>query len=223
MKSLKHIGKIAKTKEHVLVVFRTLPGDAGSALVLPTAGLSDTYHEAVNQLVETIQAQDSGEFGEILFTRLFPDGRPMLRALRADGLLHKVPTDTIIMLPAANTEILLSDLNVLIAEQRNCAVDDLCHFVTGATTPVDVVNEVGRDIGEPVESAVLSDTDLASTYRRQAAALVKEAADLSSQADLLDPQNMTIVKPVAKIITKPLAKAKQATLAKTAAKVVEPA
>jgi hypothetical protein len=73
MRTLKHIGKIAKTKENVLVVFRTLPGDSGSALVLPTAGLSDLYHDAVNQLVETIQAQESFEFGEILFTRMFPD------------------------------------------------------------------------------------------------------------------------------------------------------
>jgi hypothetical protein len=249
MRTLKHIGKIAKTKENVLVVFRTLPGDSGSALVLPTAGLSDLYHDAVNQLVETIQAQESFEFGEILFTRMFPDGRPMLRALRADGLLHKVPTDQVIMMPTLNDEILLSDLNVLIAEQRNCAVDDLCQFVSGAKANAaanenaDPVQDLGRDVGEPVRAqpqvaplqansnAVLSDADIAKSYRSQAESLLKEAAELRKQADDLDPPAASVqVKPVVeKTATKvtatkaPVAKvqAKPTTKAKTTAKVVE--
>lgn len=252
MRTLKHIGKIAKTKENVLVVFRTLPGDSGSALVLPTAGLSDLYHDAVNQLVETIQAQESFEFGEILFTRMFPDGRPMLRALRADGLLHKVPTDQVIMMPTLNDEILLSDLNVLIAEQRNCAVDDLCQFVSGAKANAaanenaDPVQDLGRDVGEPVRAqpqvaplqansnAVLSDADIAKSYRSQAESLLKEAAELRKQADDLDPPAVVVEsKPVAKVTSKvtskvtatksPVAKvqAKPATKAKTTAKVVE--
>lgn len=242
MRTLKHIGKMAKTKENVLVVFRTLPGDSGSALVLPTAGLSDLYHDAVNQLVESIQAQESFEFGEILFTRMFPDGRPMLRALRADGLMHKVPTDSVVMMPTPNDEILLSDLNVLIAEQRNCAVDDLCQFVSGAKANAaanehaDPVNDLGRDVGEPSnarqhqpqpavaplqanQNSVLSDADIARSYRSQAEALLKEAAELRKQADDLDPpavvaEVVQVVesKPVATVQTKPV-------VAKTATKV----
>lgn len=240
MRTLKHIGKMAKTKENVLVVFRTLPGDSGSALVLPTAGLSDLYHDAVNQLVESIQAQESFEFGEILFTRMFPDGRPMLRALRADGLMHKVPTDSVVMMPTPNDEILLSDLNVLIAEQRNCAVDDLCQFVSGAKANAaanehaDPVNDMGRDVGEPSnarqhqpavaplqanQNSVLSDADIARSYRSQAEALLKEAAELRKQADDLDPpavvaEVVQVVesKPVASVQAKPV-------VAKTATKV----
>jgi len=245
MRTLKHIGKIAKTKENVLVVFRTLPGDSGSALVLPTAGLSDLYHDAVNQLVETIQAQESFEFGEILFTRMFPDGRPMLRALRADGLLHKVPTDSVMMMPTLNDEILLSDLNVLIAEQRNCAVDDLCQFVSGAKAnaaaneAAEPVKDVGRDVGEPARAqaavaplqananAVLSDADIAKSYRSQAESLLKEAAELRKQADDLDPPAVVAAveaKPAVKAQAKPAAKtatkAPVKTVAKTATKTV---
>jgi hypothetical protein len=250
MRTLKHIGKIAKTKENVLVVFRTLPGDSGSALVLPTAGLSDLYHDAVNQLVETIQAQESFEFGEILFTRMFPDGRPMLRALRADGLLHKVPTDSVMMMPTLNDEILLSDLNVLIAEQRNCAVDDLCQFVSGAKAnaaaneAAEPVKDVGRDVGEPARAqaavaplqananAVLSDADIAKSYRSQAESLLKEAAELRKQADDLDPPAAVAAveakpavkaqaKPAAKTATKAPVKTVAKTVAKTTSKVVE--
>ena len=232
MRTLKHIGRIAKTKENVLVVFRTLPGDSGSALVLPTAGLSNSYHDTVNQLVETDQAQESFEFGEILFTRMFPDGRPMLRALRADGVLQKVPTDQVIMMPNPHDEILLSDLNVLIAEQRNCAIDDLCQFVSGAKASaaaneaVEQSKEFDRAVSEPAAIAplqanpneVLSDSDIAKSYRSQAASLFKEAAELRRQADDLDPPKKAEAKPVAKAPAKPVAKTTKSPASKNTTK-----
>jgi hypothetical protein len=84
------------------------------------------------QLVETEQAQDSFEFGEIMHIRPFTDGRPMLRAMQADGRLQKVPTDIVIMTPTPDAGIPLDQLNLLIAEQKNCTVDELCNFVAGA-------------------------------------------------------------------------------------------
>ena len=85
MRSLKHIGRIQNTGVKVLVVFRTLPGESNMALVLPVAQLPDQYHDSIMTLVETDQAQDAFEFGEIMHIRPFPDGRPMLRAMQADG------------------------------------------------------------------------------------------------------------------------------------------
>ena len=89
---LKHIGRITKTGAKVLVAFRTLPGESNMALAIPVANLSDSYHDAIMKVVESDQAQETFEFGELLFIRSFPDGRPMLQALRADGFLQKVPT-----------------------------------------------------------------------------------------------------------------------------------
>jgi hypothetical protein len=203
MRNLKHVGRIDKTNLNVLVAFRTLPGESNMALVIPTAKLSDVYHDAIMKVVESDQAQQSFEFGEILFARSFPDGRPMLQALRADGHLDKVPTDTITMLPTPHDNVALSQLNVLIAEQRNCTIDELCNFVSGApkaTTVEEIVEvkDLGRDLGEPARpapvaplqannNAALSDTDIAKSYRSQADALYKEAALLRKQADDLDP------------------------------------
>ena len=113
MKSIKHIGRMKNTGNKVVVVFRTLPGDSGSALVLPVVTLTDAYHDALMQLVETEQAQDAFEFGEIMFTRTFPDGRPMLQAMQADNRLQKVATDTVVMTPTPTDSILLSALNTL--------------------------------------------------------------------------------------------------------------
>lgn len=197
MKSLKHVGSIRNTGAKVVVVFRTLPGESNTALVLPVAQLPDQYHDALMELVETQQAQDAFEFGEVMFMRNFPDGRPMLQAMQADGRLQKVSTDTINMTPTPTDSIILSELNVLIAGQKNCSVDDLYTFVSGAPkkadTPVrEAAPDVDTDVPAPLRAQAasneaLTDKDIAKSYRSQADAMYKEAAKLRKQADELDP------------------------------------
>ena len=205
MKKLKHIGRMKNTGAKVVVVFRTLPGDAGSALVLGVSTMPDSYHDALMTLLETDQAQESFEFGEIMFMRHFPDGRPMLTAMQQDGKLQKVPTDNVIMMPTPTTDVPLDQLNVLIAEQKNCSIDDLCTFVKGGTSgakaeTVASVNEIPAAKSEaPVraqasQNDVLTDTDIAKSYRSQADAMYKEAARLRKQADELDPPKKKVTK-----------------------------
>ncbi len=196
-KPTKHIGRLKNTGAKVLVVFRTLPGESNSALILPVNQLSDSYHDALMQLVETDQAQDAFEFGEMMFIRHFPDGRPMLTAMQQDGRLQKISTDMVHMTPTVNAAVPLDQLNVLIAEQKNCAVDDLCTFVKGGSANT-VPNKKPEVVNESVETAaparaqaaqnaVLTDSDIAKSYRSQADAMYKEAARLRKEADALDP------------------------------------
>lgn len=195
MKSIKHVGRVKNTGAKVLVAFRTLPGESNMCLVVPTETLPDRYHDAIMELVETDFAQETNEFGEALFTKYFPDGRLMLGALQQDNRLTKVSTENIVMTPTPNTEIRLSDLNVLIAEQRNCAVDDLCTFVKGASndkekeTVPNQVKDVPKDTTtlQADNNSILSDKDIARNYRSQADAMYKEAARLRKEADELDP------------------------------------
>ena len=194
MKSLKHVGKIKNTGAKVLVVFRTLPGESNTALVLPTATLPDVYHNPLMDLVETDMAQESYEFGELMFVKYFPDGRPVLQAMQADGRLQKVSTDSVIMTPTTQNEILLSDLNVLIAEQKNCSIDELCTFVKGYKKDDEAPTTVAevKDLEKPAplkatDNSALSDKDIAKSYRSQADAMYKEAARLRKEADALDP------------------------------------
>lgn len=201
MKTLKHIGKIKNTGVKVLVVFRTLPGESNMCLVLPVANLPDQYHDSIMTLVETDQAQESFEFGEIMHIRPFPDGRPMLVAMQQDNRLQKVATDSVTMTPTPNTGVALSDLNVMIAEQKNCSIDDLYTFVKGApskksdqsekktTSANSKVQETtpAPSRAQATENSVLTDKDLAKSYRSQADSLYKEAARLRKEADTLDP------------------------------------
>jgi hypothetical protein len=198
MNSLKHVGKMKKAGSRVIVAFRTLPGESNMALVIPVSSLTDDYHDNIMKLVETDEAQSAFELGEVLFTRSFADGRPMLQALRADGKMAKVPTDDVIMVPSPGAEIALHQLNTLIAEQKNCAVDDLCTFVSGAPpTKIDEPKELVevRDLAPAEKPAplkasaneALSDKDIAKSYRSQADSMYKEAARLRKEADDLDP------------------------------------
>jgi hypothetical protein len=195
---LKHIGRMKNTGVKILTIFRTLPGESNMALVLPVSNLSDSYHDSIMTVVETAQAQDAFELGEMLFIRTFPDGRPMLQALQADGRLQKVATDLVIMSPTANDSVQLDQLNVLIAEQKNCSVDDLYTFVSGApkksNTTVQDIAEVkdlaSQPSNEPIKATgdtALTDKDIAKSYRSQADAMYKEAARLRKEADELDP------------------------------------
>ena len=188
MKNLKHVGKIRNTGSKVLVVFRTLPGESNMALVVQTSPLSDQYHNAIIDLVDQDVAQDAWEFGEILFTRPFPDGRPMLQALQADNRLIKVATDSVIMTPTPNSEISLHELNSFIAEQKNCAIDDLYTFTKGAPAKKEGVKKVEDAVSVAASTnEVLTDRDIARNFRSQADAMYKEAARLRKQADDIDP------------------------------------
>jgi hypothetical protein len=197
MKSIKHTGKMKNTGSKVLVAFRTLPGESDKALVFRVDTLPDSYHDALMDMIETDQVQQAFELGEMLFIRSFPDGRPMLQALQADDRLKKVSTDEVYMTPNPTTQVLLSELNKMIAEQKNVAIDELYTFVKGApqkaeTPDKSVTTSESLPSDEPVAATpdageVLDDVALAKSYRSQADAMYKEAARLRREADDLDP------------------------------------
>ena len=190
---------MTKYKERVLVAFRTLPGESDQALVVPVSSLTEDQHDSIMKLLETTQAQSAFEFGEIMFKNTFPDGKLMLQILSARGVLQKVSTSEVTMTPDTQQTIQLSELNKLIAEQKNMAVDDLYTLVAGAPQPGTTVQDVATASEVPApkseqplraqapDNGVLSDADLAKSYRSQADAMYKEAARLRREADELDP------------------------------------
>ena len=196
MANTKHVGRLKSNNSKVLVVFRTLPGDPYYALVLGTGGLSDSYHNAIVSLVDSQQAQDSNEFGDIMSIRHFPDGRLMLPAMHEDGKLVKVLTTDVLMTPNTTDSISLDQLNALIAEQKGLAIDELA-FEIGATAEKEKLateNETVNPIKVVEQPAVQIELSNASDLRSKADALYKEAARLRKQADELDPPKKKTVK-----------------------------
>ena len=192
MSELKHVGRVKSTNKKCLVAYRTLPGDAYYCLIVPTENLSDSYHDALINLVESSAGQEAYEFAEALDRTQFPDGSRMLPALHASGRLIKVPTDAIEMTPTVSYGIMLSELNQVIAEQRGIAVDELSLQPSKAEE-----NKRTRDLGEPAVSEKVEETSSAPVdnspeaqakrFRSEADRLAKQAAEMRRKAEELVP------------------------------------
>ena len=193
MTNIKHVGRLKSNNAKVLVVFRTLPGDPYHALVLGTSGLSDTYHNAIISVVDSHQAQDVNELGDILCIRHFPDGRLMLSAMHEDGKLVKVSTTDVMMTPNTSDTIPLDQLNLLIAEQKGLALDELAQEI-GATIPKEEAKNKPVETPATPQVIVVEEPATASDLRSKADALYKEAAKLRKQADDLDPPKKKVTK-----------------------------
>lgn len=206
MSFLRHVGKMKNNNAKIVVVYRTLPGDSGSALVCGTNGLPDVWHNSLMGLVQDPSGQQANELADILAVRRFPDGNPMLEALHRQGHLKKVPTNGVIMTPSTKDTILLSELNSLIAQQKGVSVDDLA--VTDGFNPTpNARNQAKRDdptrttsssingtddfAADPVTSPtpIVEDTSTLTPaqLRSKADKLFKEAQTLRKQADEIDP------------------------------------
>jgi hypothetical protein len=196
MANIKHVGRLKSNNAKVLVVFRTLPGDPYYALVLGTGNLSDSYHNAIVSLVDSQQAQDANEFGDIMSIRHFPDGRLMLPAMHEDGKLVKVVTTDVLMTPNTTDSISLDQLNVLIAEQKGLALDELAYEIGSSVSKEDTSakNKASEKTEVVEQTETLEISSNASDLRSKADALYKEAAKLRKQADELDPPKKKIVK-----------------------------
>lgn len=202
MQSLKHVGRIKSTGKKCLVAYRTLPGDAYSALVIPTENLPDEQHNAIINLVESASAQESYEFAEALDRTQFPDGSRMLPALHVQNKLVKISTDQVEMIPVIGASVLLSELNQIIAEQRGVAVDELHVKPDSNDKPKAEVVEVATAHDLPAETADVTKTTSSSVnesqsfsspeaeakfYRSQADKLAKQAAEFRRKAEELVP------------------------------------
>jgi len=188
---LKHVGRVVATNKKCLVAYRSLPGDAHYCLIVPTENLPDIYHDALINLVESNAGQTAYEFAEAMDRTQFPDGSRMLPALHASGRLIKVATSAIEMIPTANTSILLSELNQIIAEQRGVSVDDLSVKNDKFDKPEDnkttaTIKETSKV--ESVEPLSFDSPDSeAKYYRSQADKLAKQAAEMRRKAEELVP------------------------------------
>jgi|APCry1669189768_1035252.scaffolds.fasta_scaffold00028_37 hypothetical protein len=122
---LKHVGKMKHNGAKVAVIYRTLPGDAFGALVVGTASLSETQHNALMNELESALGQQANEFGDHISNRYFQDGANILESLHLQGKLRRVETTEVVMMPTSTDEVMLSELNEIIAEQKGVTLDDL--------------------------------------------------------------------------------------------------
>ena len=187
---IRHIGRVDSTGSRIVVVFRQLPDEPENALIVFSDALSDRYHDELMHALESGTAQTGPDLFPFLQRQRFSDGIPMLDALHKKKLLHKHPTDKILMTPRRDMVIKLDELNVDLKdidwgeldqaakeEKAPSAID------TYAVQPGDHAPASATAKGE----TALSDADLADANLRQASSLEEEAKRLRDEAYDYDP------------------------------------
>jgi hypothetical protein len=172
---IKHVGQVNNTGKKCVVVFREIPGDENSCLVVETESLPQQYHDDLITAVESDSAQEDMDFFKYASRSTFHDGRNMLEALHLSGWLSKMSNRDVTMLPTREIKIGLSELNQQIASLNN----------DGRTTSGDIGGET--TLTETKSPGVLDDAQLANQMRSQAAYFQKEAQRLLAEAEALNP------------------------------------
>jgi len=198
---IKHVGRLKSNKRKVIVAFKTLPGEPEYCVCVATENLRAEDHDSLIKLVESNSGQSADEFADVMARATLSDGSNMLGSLHASGRMQKFNTSDIEMTPDTHTSISLDELNRLIAEQRGTSIEDLAvknRDQDEAMPKKDAVKQ--STLAEPAPSAtvdpaplladedgVLTDEQLAASYRSQADRLFKEAKILREQAEALVP------------------------------------
>jgi len=206
---MKHVGRMKNNGAKIAVAYRTLPGDSGSALVIGTGNLPESWHDTLMSLIQDPSGQQANELADLLAVRRFPDGSNVLQSLHTHGHLKKVPTNLVLMTPTTQMSVLLSELNQIIAEQKGVSVDDLAIRDGSIKDIVKTNDKVNEELDAVVDVPLVPADDPGRTtsgsvnyeaqievpvealtptqLRSKADKLFKEAQTLRKQADTIDP------------------------------------
>lgn len=105
MSNLKrHVGRIRNTDRRCVVVYMQIPGTPDHALVVDTDALPDNLHDALQEVVQSHEGQNTVDIANLLARRIVPHlGVDILNVLHARGSLQRVPVDNIVMYPSPNS------------------------------------------------------------------------------------------------------------------------
>ena len=186
MANIKHVGQMINTQKRCIVVFREIPDEPESCLIVDTDAAPDWMHDDLITAVESNGAQASSNFYEYAQRSVFTNGENMLTTLHDQGRLNKQPTSNIAMTPNNTVSINLKELNDIIREESGgepvVTPDDT--QIQPAARDLSDVPEVGAP---SVDAPVMGDEELAKSMLSQAQGFEAEAESLKAQAYELDP------------------------------------
>jgi hypothetical protein len=172
-------------------------------LVTYTETINQHVHDPLIRCIESDIGQNSENLADALNRSYSQDGRPILQVLHAEGQLKKVNTELIVMTPAPNTRIKLSELNKILDEMKlgEDAVKRMAELdqSRGLQDPADVARRMrGQKTNQSSvvspSGDLLGDASLAKQrieqaqkMEREAKGLLAEAQRLTTEAQTLDP------------------------------------
>ena len=170
----KHVGRIRNTDRRCVVVFMQIPGNENNALVVDTDALPDRFHDALMDIIDSTEGQQTPHLHTLLQRRILPDlGLDMMNALHTYGLLRVVEIDNIVMYPAPNAP---------------CPLRTIVDYMNGEDAPPVVDQQLENRVLENQRTdSAQAQYDIAKNIIRQAMDLEEEAARKREQAYRLVP------------------------------------
>jgi len=199
---IKHIGKHNNRK--VVILYRQVPGETHMCLVTYTDALPSALHDDVMRVLESPAGQAAKELSDALFRNLTTEGRPLLTTLHREGRIKKVPTNQVMVTPAANSVVKLDELNKILIEMekgeeavaRLKELEDSMGMVDPRTRnkkdKKTTASTVSPPLAAPADGA-LSDNELAASLRQQAEKMTLEAKALMTEAERLHKEAAALV------------------------------
>ena len=163
---MKHVG--VHNDRKVTVMFRQVPNEPNNCLVVYTESLPEDTMKAVNECLETTDAQNSNSFADAAMRFKTVTGEGLLNTIHVGNLMKKVPTSEVFLTPNDATKVSLAEVNTAIGDAP-------------ATAPAQTTSAPANTPG------ALSDEQIAASLRTQAATMQKEADRLLKEADELHP------------------------------------
>lgn len=170
----KHVGRIRNTDRRCVVVYMQIPGNEDNALIVDTDALPDRFHDALMNVIDSVEGQQTPQLHTLLSRRVMPDlGLDIMNALHTYGLLRVVDIDNVVMYPAPNAP---------------CPLRTIVDFMNSEDSPEEQKVELENRVLENQKSdSQQAQIDIAENILRQAQDLEDEAARKREQAYRLVP------------------------------------
>lgn len=156
----KHIGTMLGTGSRVYVIYRQLPDQPNTCLVVYRDSIPEIYTYAVSKFVEYEGQQTTTEdLADMMHSRgVMPTGENMLTALHNKGLLVPKKTDDVLMwLDEQNSiplNVLNDNLGLIDMKKPSAEVSDFNPFDTVETTVIDDIIHKIKDMERGIDQLV---------------------------------------------------------------------
>ena len=108
---IKHIGIHKNLGVRYVVVFREVPNEPESCLVIESDSLNPLLHDNLMSAIESTECQGANNLGEALARKSLTSGENMLSYFHDHGLIKKISIDEVILTPTPGTKVGLREIN----------------------------------------------------------------------------------------------------------------
>ena len=187
---LRHVGVINNTGKNVAVVFMTLPDDDQNCLVVDMDALPEIFQQSVKKIIESNEAQQTQNLGDVLGRRMSPDGSntTVLMKLHQAGRLQKLPVELISLVPRRGVTWPLRDVLAAMKEREQPQVLDADLDPDQATIALEEVTKFNAFANNIEATASEGTMSQARDLIRMAEMLEADAAQRRSRAYQLAPE-----------------------------------